>query len=230
MNIAIIPARGGSKRIPRKNIREFCGQPIIKYSIDAALSSGLFDHVVVSTDCDEIRRIAQECGATTPFDRPRELADDLTPTIPVVRHAITWVSQHLGDVAYACCIYATAPFLESKDLVDAYACLVANKHVEFAFPVTSYEFPIFRSLKIEDGRLSMFWPEHNLTRSQDLPQAYHDAGLFYWGTAEAFANNEGFFNAYSVPLVLPRHRVQDIDTEEDWTRAESLFRATRIPG
>jgi pseudaminic acid cytidylyltransferase len=224
MRVAIIPARGGSKRIPRKNIRPFLGRPIIAYSIDAAHRSGLFDKVVVSTDDVEISEIARSCGADVPFFRPDELSDDQTPTIPVVRHAIDWLDQNVGRVATACCIYATCPFVRPETLVRGYDVLV-DQGTEFAFPVTTFPFPIFRALKIANGRTEMFWPEHELTRSQDLVESYHDAGQFYWGTAAAYRQNSGIFSANSAPVTIPRYLVQDIDTLEDWTRAEHMFRA-----
>ena len=216
MNVAIIPARGGSKRIEKKNIRPFCGRPLIAYSIDAALETQLFEHVIVSTDCDEIANIAESIGACAPFRRPAELADDHSTTIPVIRHALDWVEQNLATVDLACCIYATAPMIRAEDIRRGHDELRRNAEAKFAFSVTSYAFPIFRALQIQAGRTSMFWPEHELTRSQDLPEAFHDAGQFYWGRPDAFRHHDGFFSANSIPIILPRHRVQDIDTPEDW--------------
>ena len=224
MNIAIIPARGGSKRIEKKNIRPFCGKPIIHYSIEAALKCDFIDRVLVSTDCFEIKQVAEDANAEVPFMRPPELSDDFTPTIPVLRHAVEWATQHWGDVKLACCLYATAPFVQQTDLAKGFEKLSADPEAEFAFSVTEFSFPIFRALKIEEERTGMFWPEHELTRSQDLPQAYHDAGQFYWGRAEAFRTRDRFFSARSIPIVLPGTRVQDIDTYEDWARAEMLYK------
>lgn len=227
MRLAVIPARGGSKRIPRKNIKPFCGKPIIAWSIEAALESGCFDAVIVSTDDEEIADVARSHGATTPFLRPKELSDDFVGTIPVVRHAIEWFDAHGQSPSDVCCIYATAPFVRSDDLqlglrrLDEAAC-------EYAFSVTSYPFPIQRAVRIRpDGRVAMFQPEHFNTRSQDLEEAFHDAGQFYWGRASAWRGARPIFSADAVPIVLPRHRVQDIDTLEDWARAEWLFRALK---
>lgn len=226
MNIAVIPARGGSKRIPRKNVKPFLGRPIIAWSIDAARAAGVFDAVLVSTDDDEIAAVAERCGAEAPFRRPAELADDFAPTLPVVAHAIRWFEEQRGPVDLACCIYATAPFLQPEFLLAGFDVLAANADVEFAFSVTSFAFPIFRAIKLnDDGTVGMHWPENELKRSQDLPAAWHDAGQFYWGRNAAFQKHLGPFSARSLPIVLPRHVVQDIDTEEDWELAESIFAA-----
>ena len=223
MNLAVIPARGGSKRIPRKNIREFCGRPIIDYSIQAAKASGVFDRIIVSTDCEEIAAVARACGAEVPFVRPAELSDDQTPTMPVVAHAIDWLSSQRELFDYACCIYATAPFVDSEDLKRGFAQLTSQPQADFVLPVTSFPFPIFRALQIENERLKMFWPENENVRSQDLPKSYHDAGQFYWGTLTAWTGKTGIYSSHTIPLVIPRYRVQDIDTLEDWARAELLF-------
>lgn len=222
--IAIIPARGGSKRIPRKNIRPFCGKPMIARSIEAALESGVFDSVVVSTDDEEIAAVAESCGAQAPFRRPPELSNDRAATIPVIAHAIRWWEENRTPVEFACCIYATAPFLRAEFLSEGFRTLKNKLDAEFAISVTSYAFPIFRAIQLaESGRVEMFWPENDIKRSQDLPEALHDAGQFYWGRKNAFLENEGFFTAKSYPVVLPRHLVQDIDTPEDWERAERMF-------
>ena len=225
MNVAIIPARGGSKRIPRKNIKPFCGKPMIAWSIEAALQSACFDRVIVSTDDAEIAEVARQCGATVPFMRPAELSDDFTGTIPVIRHAIEWCILHEQSVEHACCVYATAPFVSAADLRRGLGMLQGNE-CDYAFSVTSYAFPIQRALRLtEQGRVAMFNPEHFNTRSQDLEEAYHDAGQFYWGRAEAWLHGKMIFSPDSLPVLLPRHRVQDIDTPEDWHRAEWLFNA-----
>ncbi len=225
MKIAIIPARGGSKRIPRKNIRLFCGKPMIAWSIEAALQSACFDHVVVSTDDAEIAEAARQYGATVPFMRPVELSDDHTGTIPVIRHAIEWFSRQGQSIAQACCLYATAPFVSADDLRCGLDILQGND-CDYAFSATSYAFPIQRAIRLtEQGRVTMFNPEHFNTRSQDLDEAYHDAGQFYWGRAEAWLHGKMIFSPDSLPVLLPRHRVQDIDTPEDWVRAEWLFKA-----
>lgn len=226
MRLAVIPARGGSKRIPRKNIKSFAGKPIIAWSIEAALQSQCFDHVIVSTDDHEIAEVAQQRGASVPFMRPATLADDHTATIPVVRHAIEWFTAEVMEPAEVCCIYATAPFVQPEDLQKGLELLVAAADCNYAFSVTSYPFPIQRAIRITDGeRVEMFNPEHFNTRSQDLEEAWHDAGQFYWGWARSWVAGEPLFSPKSVPLRLPRQRVQDIDTLEDWSRAEWLFKA-----
>ncbi|WP_261845151.1 pseudaminic acid cytidylyltransferase [Aliamphritea ceti] len=225
MKIAIIPARGGSKRIPRKNIREFCGKPMIAWSIEAALASGCFDKVVVSTDDDEIAAVAKQWGADVPFMRPATLSDDYTGTIPVIAHAVKWFNDNVAHVDLACCLYATAPFVQADDLQRGLGIL-ADTDAEYAFSVTSYPFPIQRAIKItSSNKIEMFNPECFNTRSQDLEEAWHDAGQFYWGKADAWLNESALFGLCSSPVPLPRHRVQDIDTPEDWIRAEWLFKA-----
>jgi len=230
MRVAIIPARGGSKRIPRKNIRDFCGKPMIAWAIEAARASGCFDKIIVSTDDREIADIAQKWGAEVPFMRPPTLSDDYTGTIPVIRHAIHWLDANEIKVGYACCIYATAPFLKAQDLQAGWG-LISGSEYDYAFSVTSYAFSIQRAIRItEQGCIAMFNPQHFKTRSQDLEEAWHDAGQFYWGTAGAWCEERTIFGEGSVPVKLPRHRVQDIDTPEDWIRAEWLFRAMQAEG
>jgi pseudaminic acid cytidylyltransferase len=225
VNIAIIPARGGSQRIPRKNIRLFCGRTMIARPIEAAKLAGVFDAIVVSTDDDEIADVAEACGATVPFRRPAELSNDHVPTLPVIAHAISWWEEHRAPVTFACCIYATAPFLQPRYLIEGLSVLQAHANADFAFSVTSYAFPIFRALlRTPEGQMKMFWPENESKRSQDLPEAWHDAGQFYWGRKDAFLNR-GVFSSRSYPVILPRHLVQDIDTPEDWERAERMFEA-----
>ncbi|WP_231757159.1 pseudaminic acid cytidylyltransferase [Microbulbifer elongatus] len=225
MNAAIIPARGGSKRIPRKNIRSFGGKPMIAWSIEAAIESDCFDHVIVSTDDSEIAEIAIQYGAAVPFMRPSVLSDDYTGTIPVIRHAIHWLQSNQLDVDYACCIYATAPFVCAEDIRRGLALLKASG-ADYAFSVASYVFPVQRAIRLADnGRVKMAYPEHFDTRSQDLEDMYHDAGQFYWGKVDAWLNERVIFSQGSVPVPLPRHRVQDIDTQEDWERAEWMLKA-----
>tara|TARA_B100000378_G_scaffold148534_1_gene119940 strand:+ start:599 stop:1309 length:711 start_codon:yes stop_codon:yes gene_type:complete len=228
--VAIIPARGGSKRIPRKNVKDFCGKPMIAWSIEAAKASGCFDQIIVSTDDDEIARVARAWGASVPFTRPAKLSDDFTGTLPVIRHAVEWLNQNETPVEYACCLYATAPFVAAEDLKQGLQ-LIRDSGSSYAFSVTSYAFPIQRAIRITvNGRVAMFNPEHFRTRSQDLEEAWHDAGQFYWGTARAWCEERAIFGEDSVPVKLPRHRVQDIDTPEDWVRAEWLFRAMQAEG
>ncbi|MGZ5052441.1 MAG: pseudaminic acid cytidylyltransferase [Methylobacter sp.] len=231
MNIAIIPARGGSKRIPRKNIREFCGKPLITYSIEAAKASGLFDHVIVSTDDEEIREIANAYGAETPFVRPAELANDHATTVPVIKQAVEWVQQHMGNVDNVCCIYATAPFIQASALREAHELLVGKAVSGYVFTATTFPFPIQRAFKVKpDGLVEMFEPQNYMTRSQDLEEAYQDAGQFYWGSAEAYLSEKIFFSTDSMAYVLPRYLVQDIDTPEDWRRAELMYEVLKKNG
>jgi N-acylneuraminate cytidylyltransferase len=223
--LAVIPARGGSKRIPRKNIKPFCGKPMIAWSIEAALQSGCFDQVIVSTDDAEIADVARQHGALVPFIRPQELADDHTGTTEVIAHTIDWFNGQGQAPSEVCCIYATAPFVTPADLLQGWQVLTESG-CDFSFSVTSYAFPIQRAIRITPaGRVEMFNPEHFNTRSQDLEEAWHDAGQFYWGQAQAWLQNKVIFGPTSVPIKLPRHRVQDIDTPEDWVRAEWLFKA-----
>lgn len=223
MRLAVIPARGGSKRIPRKNIKLFCGRPMIAWSISAATESGCFDRVIVSTDDAEIAEIAKGQGAEVPFLRPSELSNDYTPTIPVIAHAVDWQNANGARAAEVCCVYATAPFVTATDLSRGLDILLESR-VDFAFSVTTYSSPIQRALKIRnDNRVEMFDPEQFETRTQDLEEAWHDAGQFYWGRADAWLTGKPLFGPHAAPVILPRHLVQDIDTPEDWQRAELLF-------
>jgi len=223
MNVAIIPARGGSKRIPRKNIRPFRGKPIIAYSIEAAEDSGLFGRIIVSTDDEEIAETALRYGAEIPFFRPKELADDHAGTWAVIKHALHWLLERGFPLEYACCLYATAPFVTAGSLARGLEALTAAGR-SYAFTVTSFPFPIQRGLRLTpSGGLEAIWPENSSKRSQDLEQAYHDAGQFYWGRTDAFLADIPLYSEDSVPILLPRHLVQDIDTEEDWRRAELMF-------
>ncbi|MFW7343405.1 pseudaminic acid cytidylyltransferase [Pollutimonas sp. H1-120] len=225
MRLAVIPARGGSKRIPRKNIKSFCGKPMIAWSIEAALRSACFDRLIVSTDDEEIARVAQAYGADVPFMRPPELSDDYTGTIPVIAHAIAWQNAHATPAHEVCCIYSTAPFIRADDIERGLQLLRQNNG-DYAFSVTSYAFPIQRAIRIRsDQRIEMLYPENFNTRSQDLPEAWHDAGQFYWGKADAWLAAKPFFSSNAIPVILPRHRVQDIDTPEDWERAEWMLKA-----
>jgi len=225
MNVAIIPARGGSKRIPRKNINEFCGKPMIAWSIEAAQQSSCFDRLIVSTDDDEIAEVARRFGAEVPFMRPAALSDDHTGTTSVIRHAVKWCIQQGLQPRHVCCIYATAPFITPGDIQRGLRILT-DTGSDYAFSVTSYPFPIQRALRIsKQGRMEMFDPEQFNTRSQDLEETYHDAGQFYWGRTDSWLANKVIFTLDSAPVVLPRHQVQDIDTMEDWQLAELMFQA-----
>jgi pseudaminic acid cytidylyltransferase len=225
LNICIIPARGGSKRIPRKNIKEFNGKPIIAYSIEAALESGCFDQVIVSTDDSEISEIAIKYGATVPFVRPDKLSDDYASTISVVKHAVEWMEVNNNLIDNVCCLYATAPFVQSQAIYSAFQQLKKTKS-SYCFSVTSFTFPIQRAIKLTaENRINMFNPENFEIRSQDLEDAYHDAGQFYWGKAKAFKDELPMFSKVATPFILPRYLVQDIDTMEDWVRAEAMYKA-----
>ncbi|HZN27629.1 MAG TPA: pseudaminic acid cytidylyltransferase [Burkholderiales bacterium] len=224
MKVAVIPARGGSKRIPRKNIREFAGKPMIAHAIECALGSGLFGRVVVSTDDAEIAAVARAHGAETPFVRPAQLADDHAGTTDVIAHATQWLLDSGVELSAVCCIYATAPFTRGHDLERALAMLESGRW-HYVFAATTYAFPIFRSLQRDTGGgVRMFFPQHFATRSQDLPEALHDAGQFYWGRPQAWLNRETIFDTHSAVLMIERWRVQDIDTPEDWERAQVLWR------
>ena len=222
MKVAIIPARGGSKRIPRKNIRLFNGKPMLAWSIGTALQSGVFDRVIVSTDDTEIASIAQSFGAEVPFMRPATLADDYTGTSAVVRHAVQWLNEH-HPVTLVGCIYATAPLLLPEDLRQAAAALADNADLKFVFSGCRFSFPIQRALyRNAKGQIEPVQPDAIPKRSQDLPETYHDAGQFYLGSAEAWLTGAPMFATHSYLQELPQHRVQDIDTEADWQRAELL--------
>lgn len=228
MVVAIIPARGGSSRIQNKNIRQFAGNPMISYSIQAAKQSGVFDRIIVTTDSKAIANIAEEYGAEVPFFRPDHLSDDHTPTAPVISHALKFIADQGEPAEYACCIYATAPFVRPEFIRQGYE-IILKKGVSAAFSVTTFAFPIFRALKIkENGQMAMFWPEHELARSQDLPEAYHDAGQFYWLKVDSFLKSEKLYASDAMPVRIPRYLVQDIDTPEDWETAERMFMSLPI--
>ena len=222
MNICLIPARGGSKRIPRKNIRSFCGMPMIAWSIKAAQDSGAFDQILVSTDDVEIAEVARGHGAEVPFLRPEHLADDQASTQDVITHALDWVSKQGNHCEALCCLYATAPFVQPEDLRLSKQRLEDSRPGTVVFAATSFPFPIQRAIHLdEQGYSAMFQPECFSTRSQDLVEAYHDAGQFYWATPQTWSEVTNLFEGMR-PLLLPRWRVQDIDTEEDWQSAELL--------
>ena len=222
MIVAIIPARGGSKRIPRKNIRMFAGKPMIAHSINCAIKSGLFERVIVSTDDKEISRVARDSGAEVPFMRPAEFSDDRASAAEVIAHAVKYLLDAGATLSAVCCIFATAPFIYQEDLKRGWAVLKSGT-MQYVFPATTFAAPIFRSFRenAESG-LEMLFPEYYDTRSQDLPEALHDAGQFYWGRPQAWVNKMRVFDKHSAVIKIPRWRVQDIDTEEDWARAEAM--------
>lgn len=224
--IAIVPARGGSKRIARKNIRPFLGVPLLTRAIRTLRASEIFDRIVVSTDDDDIAGVAKDNGAEVPFMRPPGLSGDHTPTIPVIAHAVAELERQGAAARFVCCTYPAAVLVEPADYVTALGVL-KDSGADYVFTSTSFGFPIHRALRrLPDGGCEMFWPEHRATRSQDLPPAFHDAGQFYFGRRDAWLQQREFFSPSSRMHVLPRLRVQDIDSCEDWERAEMLFRLT----
>jgi N-acylneuraminate cytidylyltransferase len=226
MTVCVIPARGGSKRIPRKNILDFCGKPMISWPIEAALKSGCFGSVVVSTDDDEIAQVAQAYGASGPFRRDASLSDDQTTTVPVIADAIKQMS--LPAHTPVCCLYATSPFVLATDLQQGLK-LLEELVAPFVMSVTSYPFPIQRALrKGENGVVEMLNPQHMLTRSQDLEEAWHDAGQFYWAQAYNWTSGKAIFELGAQGLALPRYRVQDIDNVADWVTAEKMMLALNL--
>jgi pseudaminic acid cytidylyltransferase len=220
--LCIIPARGGSKRIPKKNIKDFFGKPLIAYSIQTALQSGIFEKVVVSTDDATIAKIAKEYGAEVPYMRPEELSDDFSGTAEVIEHMVEFLKHNGEEYNYLCTLYATAPLLQKKYLVEGFEKLKKSNAIN-AFSATTMPFPIQRTFKInDDGRCEMFTPQHYYTRSQDLEEAYQDAGQFYWSKLDK-KSDEIMFGKDSIPIILPRHLVQDIDTMEDWQHTEYMY-------
>ncbi len=221
MKIAIIPARGGSKRIPGKNSKLFCGKPMIAWAIGCAIESKMFDKVIVSTEDESIANLSRNAGAEIPFLRPAYLADDFTPTVPVIAHAIDSCQLMGWNIEYACCIYPCAPFLLISDLVDAFE-LMQVTGANFAYPVTDYAHPIQRALRrLPAGQMQFFLPEYELSRTQDLEKSYHDTGQFYWGKASSWQSNMKM-HTDGVGMLVPNWRVVDIDTDDDWKRAELL--------
>ena len=219
MNIAVIPARGGSKRIPKKNIKVFCGKPMIAWSIEELKKSNLFDKIIVSTDNEEIAKIANYYGVEVPFLRPSSLADDHTGTLDVMAHATKWLLKKGISLSFICCVYPATPFIFFKDIEIGFE-KIKQKKILYSFPVTDFEAPIFRSFKISaNNEIEMLYPNHFETRSQDLPIAYHDAGQFYWGKIDSWLEKKVVFSKNCFPIKIPRWRVQDIDTIEDWNKA-----------
>ena len=225
-NLAIITARGGSKRIPRKNIRDFLGKPIIAYSIQTAIKSGVFDEVMVSTDDDEIAEIAKKYGAVIPFKRNPETSNDTATTTDVIIEVLNKYKKLGINYDYACCIYPTAPFITVNSLKIGLDKMLEDK-TEVAIPVVKYSYPIQRALEVDsDGKLSMIYPEHSRSRSQDLTPCYHDAGQFYWFKTSAIKKDMELLKMKASPIIIPETQVQDIDTEEDWVIAEMKYKHT----
>jgi N-acylneuraminate cytidylyltransferase len=224
-NIAIITARGGSKRIPRKNIKDFLGKPIIAYSIEASLKSGIFQEVMVSTDDAEIAEVAQKYGAKVPFMRSAKNSDDFATTADVLVEVLEEYQKRGQKFEYACCLYPTAPFVTAEKLQKAFNLLLEHK-ADSVVPVAAFSYPIWRSLKIENGKLQMNFPENLNKRSQDLPPAYHDVGQFYFFQVAKFLSTKKIFSDFSVPLHVSELEMQDIDNETDWKLAELKYNLT----
>ncbi len=224
MNVCIIPARGGSKRIPKKNIYKFFNKPMIYWSIKSAQESNCFERIIVSTDDDEIAKVAKNFGAEVPFMRPKNLSDDITPTQPVIKHAIERLKEFGFEYEYVCCIYPTAPLLKEKDIFKSQKIIAAADKKILLFSATSFSYPTQRALVINnEGFASMLYPQNTNKRSQDLQETFHDAGQFYWASSKRWTTNPNIFQ-YSKPYILPRWRVQDIDNLEDLKYAELLFK------
>lgn len=222
-NLAIIPARGGSKRIPRKNIKSFLGKPIIAYSIEAALKSNLFDEIMVSTDDDEIAKIAREFGAEVPFLRSNDNANDYAVLADVIEEVIENYKNKKNNFDTICCILPTAPFVTSNKIIEAYNKLLEG-NFDSVFPVLEFSFPIQRSLKIKDDKVAMVWDEYLNSRSQDLEPRYHDSGQFYWLKSTSFNKEKKLFTVNSGATVISELHAQDIDTETDWKLAEIKYK------
>lgn len=225
MRAAIITARGGSKRLPRKNVRDFHGRPIIVHAIRTAMNTGLFDTVIVSTDDAEISLVATAFGAEAPFQRPPELADDHASTAQVMKHAVNWLLERARHYEHVCCIYPCTPLMRATDLIDGHQLLERTGKC-YAFPVAQYAPAMQRALRVEpDGRVQSVWPNFDGVRTQDLEPRYYDAGQWYWGTAEAWLNEIPIYGSWSVAMPIQRWRAIDIDTEDDWLIAEAVYRA-----
>lgn len=220
--LAIITARGGSKRIPRKNIKFFLGKPIIQYSIEAALNAGCFDEIMVSTDDSEIATVAIQNGTKVPFMRSVEASNDFATTATVITEVLSDYKKIGEEFEFCCCIYPTAPFVTAEKLKTAYSKLV-HSTAESVVPIVSFGFPILRSFKVENGLVKMNWPQYMQTRSQDLPAAYHDCGQFYFIRVDSFLKNGKLFTDKTLPYEMPESEVQDIDNLEDWKVAEIKY-------
>lgn len=227
MKIAVIPARGGSKRIPRKNIKEFRGKPMIAWAVSIAQESGLFDQIVVSTDDDEIANVARQWGAVTPFMRPQVMADEHTPTVPVIAHAVKACADIGWITDYVCCIYPCVPFMQAGDLVAALE-LARLRDADFVYPVTEYAHPIQRAMRqLPSGKMEFFDPACEMVRTQDLEKSYHDAGQFYWGKSSAWLEQKKM-HTDGLGMPIPNWRVVDIDSADDWYRAELVYQAISL--
>jgi len=224
MNVAIIPARGGSQRIPRKNIKQFCGRSMISYPIEAAIKSNYIDSVVVSTDDEEIAQISTQFGAQIPFMRPKNISDNITPTVPVISHAITKLLDMGWEIDKACCIYPCTPLLTSHLIDNIFDEMIKGDHM-FAYPVILHSHPIQRAMKMKkDGKMDFLNKEHELTRTQDLEPTFYDSGQFYWGQKKAWLNKQKM-HTDGIGVQINSWEAVDIDNDEDWEKAEMLIKS-----
>lgn len=221
-SLAIITARGGSKRIPKKNIKEFCGKPIIQYSIEAAMESGVFDEIMVSTDDEEIKKVSEACGGNVPFLRSQETANDMAMTHEVILEVLEEYKKRGQEFDYVCCIYPTAPFITPAKLRESMEKLTQTG-AEGVIPVVPYSFPPQRCFVLREGRVQFKWPENRLVRSQDLEKWYHDCGQFYFLRVPAFLEQKKLIPEHTVPVIMSELEVQDIDNYEDWKIAEMKY-------
>lgn len=227
MKYCIIPARGGSKRIPKKNIKNFCGKPIIAWSIEIAKKSNFFDKIIVSTDNQDIANLAKKLGVEVPFKRPKKIANDFAPTSDVIKHAINWYIKIDQKPEYVCCLYPTAPFLKISDLKYGLKLLKLNEY-DYVFSATNFAYPIQRSFILnKNKKVNMTYPKYYYSRSQDLKETFHDAGQFYWGTTATWLKKKKIIGKNSFPVMIPRNRALDIDTIEDWFIAERMFEVSK---
>ncbi len=227
MRMCVIPARGGSKRIPKKNIKKFLGKPIIAYSIEAALESNCFEEVLVSTDDEEIAELSKKYGAYVPFIRPQKLSDDISNTLSVVKHAIEQRDTN-NNIENVLCLYATAPFVDAKTINQSYENFI-DSNASFCLGITNFTFPIQRAVRIShNNRIEMINEDNANKNSQDLEEAFHDAGQFCWGKASAFKKELSIYSGSTVPYVIKNSYVQDIDTIDDWIKAETMYRLLRL--
>ena len=223
-SFCIIPARGGSKRIPRKNIKSFRGKPLIGWTIEKALSAGCFDKVIISTDDDEIAKYSKSIGGEVPFLRPTNLADDYTNTFEVIQFTIKKLLETNPDLKYICCLFATAPLVFQDDLKKSFEMISTIKNKKILFGATGFDYPVQRALIFDkEKNVSMLNEEYTYIRSQDLQETFHDAGQFYWGTVNSWLNSKNALIG-GLPFFIPRWRVQDIDNMEDWKRVEILHK------